>query len=208
MVILRKVSFKEPGFKIPVVFLSGSQSSVSGFVFANPSVFNFHVYYNFILILLFASNTYPKFAISSKEMLPQKDRLDIINEVLEECILAYPVSSFIISLYKQYQQRGSLSKKQLQGLYGKASKIESLPPGKLATIEAIIKRMPTRYKSELPEPAPLFEKDEPTGRLITEILEKFPNHKRVLFLRAKYDNNEILSPADTTELKRFRSMIK
>ncbi|MEJ0080386.1 MAG: hypothetical protein WDM78_05400 [Puia sp.] len=83
-------------------------------------------------------------------MQPTKDRLDMINEVLEECILAFPLSSFIISLYKQYQQRGSLSKKQLQGLYGKASKIENLAPGKLASIEAIIKRMPTRYKSELP----------------------------------------------------------
>ena len=133
-----------------------------------------------------------------------KDRLDIINEVLEECILAYPVSSFIISLYKQYQQRGSLSKKQLQGLYGKASKIEQLPPGKLATIEAIIKRMPTRYKSELPEIKPLFEKEEATGLLISEILAKYPQHKRVLFLKAKYDNNEILSSADITDLKRFR----
>jgi hypothetical protein len=133
-----------------------------------------------------------------------KDRLDIINDVLEECILAYPVSSFIISLYKQYQQRGSLSKKQLQGLYGKASKIEQLPPGKLATIEAIIKRMPTRYKSELPEIKPLFEKDEATGLLISEILAKYPQHKRVLFLKTKYDNNEVLSPADITDLKRFR----
>src|SRR5277367_673711 len=104
------------------------------------------------------SNGISKFAVSP-EMNPPKDRLDIINEVLEECILAYPISSFIISLYKQYQERGSLSKKQLQGLYGKASKIEGLPPGKLATIEAIIKRMPTRYKSELPEPTPLFEKE-------------------------------------------------
>jgi hypothetical protein len=133
-----------------------------------------------------------------------KDRLDIINDVLEECILAYPVSSFIISLYKQYQQRGSLSKKQLQGLYGKASKIEQLPPGKLATIEAIIKRMPTRYKSELPEIKPMFEKDEATGLLISEILAKYPQHKRVLFLKTKYDNNEVLSPADITDLKRFR----
>jgi len=132
----------------------------------------------------------------------------MINEVLEECILAYPLSSFIISLYKQYQQRGSLSKKQLQGLYGKASKIENLPPGKLAAIEAIIKRMPTRYKSELPEPSPLFEKDEAAGRLITDILEKFPNHKRVIFLKAKYDNNEILSPADLTDLKRFHTLLK
>jgi hypothetical protein len=141
-------------------------------------------------------------------MHPQKDRLDMVNEVLEECILAYPLSSFIISLYKQYQQRGSLSKKQLQGLYGKASKIENLPPGKLAAIEAIIKRMPTRYKSELPEPSPLFEKDESTGRLINEILAKFPGHKRVLFLKAKFDNNEIFTPAELTDLKRIHAIVK
>ena len=137
-----------------------------------------------------------------------KDRLDIINDVLEECILAYPLSSFIISLYKQYQQRGSLSKKQLQGLYGKASKIEHLPPGKLATIEAIIKRMPTRFKSELPEIKPLFEKEEETGKMISEILEKYPNHKRVLFLKVKYDNNEVFTATDTNDLKRFRSILK
>ena len=131
----------------------------------------------------------------------------MVNEVLEECILAYPLSSFIISLYKQYQQRGSLSKKQLQGLYGKASKIETLPPGKLAAIEAI-KRMPTRYKSELPEIKPLFEKEEHTGRLIAEILERYPNHKRVLFLKAKYENHEIFSPADLNDLKRFHANLK
>ena len=137
-----------------------------------------------------------------------KDRLDIINDVLEECIQAYPLSSFIISLYKQYLQRGSLSKKQLQGLYGKASKIEQLPPGKLATIEAIIKRMPTRYKSELPEIKPLFEKDEAAGILISEILAKYPQHKRVLFLKTKYDKNEVLNTADVTDLKRFKSLLK
>ncbi|HCL82772.1 MAG TPA: hypothetical protein DIC22_02300 [Chitinophagaceae bacterium] len=137
-----------------------------------------------------------------------KDRLDIINEVLEECIQAYPLSSFIISLYKQYLQRGSLSKKQLQGLYGKASKIEHLPPGKLATIEAIIKRMPTRYKSGLPEPKPLFEKEEITGQTITEILAKFPKHKGALFLKAKYENNEPLSQSDMADLKRFHQLLK
>jgi hypothetical protein len=137
-----------------------------------------------------------------------KDRLDIINEVLEECILAYPLSSFIISLYKQYLQRGSLSKKQLQGLYGKASKIEHLSPGKLATIEAIIKRMPTRFKSELPEIKPLFEKDEATGLLISDILAKYPQHKRVLFLKAKYDNNEVFTMSDIADLKRFKSLLK
>src|SRR4051794_70724 len=111
-----------------------------------------------------------------------KPEVDIVNELLEESILAYPVSSFIISLYKQYQQRGSLSKKQLQGLYGKASEIKDISPGKLATLEALIKKMPTRYKSDVPPIKPMYEKDESTGQLIEEILAKYPQHKRVLFL--------------------------
>ncbi|HLK27810.1 MAG TPA: hypothetical protein VKT28_04465 [Puia sp.] len=137
----------------------------------------------------------------------EKKKIDIVNEILEECILAYPLSSFIISLYKQYLERGSLSKKQLQGLYGKSSKIENLAPGKLAGLEAIIKKMPTRYKSEKPENKPLYEKDESTGTIISEILSKFPQHKRVLFLKAKYENNEPLSPADVLDLKKIRQLI-
>ena len=122
--------------------------------------------------------------------------------------MAYPVSSFIISLYKQYGIRGSLSKKQLQGLHAKASNIKDISPGKLGTLEAIIKKMPTRYKSEAPAPKPLYEKDEGTGTLIREILEKYPQHKRVLFLKAKYDNNELLSPAEITDLRRIRLLVK
>ena len=141
-------------------------------------------------------------------MKSSKPKIDIVNEVLEECIIAYPVSAFIISLYKQYQQRGSLSKKQLQGLYSKASKIKNISPGKLGTLEAIIKRMPTRYKSELPPPTPLFEKDKEAGKMIEEILTRYPQHKRVLFLKARYENNELLSPAEISELKKFRQFIK
>src|SRR4051794_34344748 len=83
--------------------------------------------------------------------------IDSINVLLEECILAYPVSSFVISLYQQYQKRGSLSKKQLQGLYQKALKIPDLAPGKLAAVEVIIKKMPTRNKYEPPVAKPLYE---------------------------------------------------
>lgn len=137
----------------------------------------------------------------------KKSGVDIINDLLEECILAYPVSSFIISIYKQYQQRGSLSKKQLQGLYGKAEKVKDIPSGKLATLEAVIKKMPTRYKSDLPAAAPLFEKDTATGELIEAILEKYPQHKRVLFFKTKFDNNETLSPTEVSELKRFTKLL-
>lgn len=138
----------------------------------------------------------------------QKKQVDIVNEVLELCIIAYPVSTFIISLYKQYGQRGFLTKKQLEGLLSKASKIEDAPAGKLATLEALIKKMPTRSKSELPESKPLFEKDLATGEMIKEILAKYPQHKRVLFLQTKYNDNQPLSPADVSELKRFKQLLK
>ena len=137
----------------------------------------------------------------------KKGSVDIVNEVLEACILAYPVSSFIISLYKQYISRGWLTKKQLQGLYSKAEKIEGLAPGKLASLEALINKMPNRYKSEAPETtAPLYQKDETTGSLIKAILEKYPQHKAVLFLKSKYDNNQPLSAAELNDLKRFSKL--
>lgn len=138
----------------------------------------------------------------------QKPKLDIINMLLEDCIMAFPVSSFVISIYQQYQRRGWLSKKQLQGLYDKAAKINGVLPGRLAALESIIKKMPTRQKSELPENKPMIEKDEGAGKLIEEILLKYPQHKRVLFLKSKYDNNEILSTADVAELKKFKQHLK
>ncbi len=141
-------------------------------------------------------------------MLKKKPEIDIVNEVLEECIIAYPVSSFVISLYKQYGERGSLSKKQLQGLYSKASKIKDIAPGKLATLEAIINKMQTRDKDPLPPPKPFYEKEESTRQLIIEILAKYPQHKRVLFLKSKYDNNELLSSGEIDDLKRFKQLLK
>ncbi len=138
----------------------------------------------------------------------KKSEVDIVNEILEACILAFPVSSFIISLYKQYINRGWLSKKQLQGLHAKASAINDLPPGRLATLEAMINKMPTRYKSEAPAATPLYQKDEESGKLIQSILAKYPQHKRVLFLRSKYENNEVLTPAELADLKRFGQMVR
>jgi len=137
----------------------------------------------------------------------KKPPLDIINMVLEDCIMAYPVSSFIISLYKQYQERGSLSKKQLQGLYSKAQLVKEIAPGKLAGIEVIIKRMPTRDKSELPVAKPMFVKDEQLGAMLDGILSKYPQHKRVLYLKSKYDNNEVLTPLEIGDIERLKKLL-
>ena len=140
-------------------------------------------------------------------MQQNKPKLDIINMLLEDCIMAYPLSSYVISIYQQYQKRGWLSKKQLQGLYDKASKINGVLPGRLAALESIIKKMPTRDRSELPEQTPLFEKDKTAGDIIYAILEKYPQHKRVLFLKAKYENDEVIQPQELTELQKFKKLL-
>jgi hypothetical protein len=134
--------------------------------------------------------------------------VDIVKDILQAALAASPGSTFIQSLSFQYEERGGLSKKQLEGLYKKASKSEAIPANKLATLEAMIKKRPNRYKSALPAQKPMYTKDEKTGTMITAILAKYPQHKRVLYLQSKYDNNESLFPAEITELEKFHRMLK
>ena len=140
-------------------------------------------------------------------MFRKKPDVDIIKDLLEMVLVAYPDSVFIKSLSFQYEERGGLSKKQLEGLYKKAGKVTAIPVSKLATLEAVILKRPTRYKSALPENTPLYTKDTTTGKLINAILDKYPQHKRVLFFKAKYDNNELLSPPEITELEKFHKLL-
>lgn len=134
--------------------------------------------------------------------------VDIVSDLLKAVLEVQPASSFIQSLLYQYQERGGLSKKQLEGLYNKASKIKTIQPNKLATLEAIIMKKPNRYKSALPASEPLYVKDEKTGEMLQSILSKYPQHKRVLFFKSKYDNNEVLSPAELTELQKFSKLLQ
>ena len=136
----------------------------------------------------------------------KKVDVDVIKDVLAAAREAYPESTFVQSLSVQYEERGGLSKKQLEGLFKKAQKIRDLSVSKLATLEAEILKKPTRYKSKLPENKPLYLKEEKTGEMIDGILAKFPQHKRVLFFKAKYDNNEPLSPAEILELEKFSKL--
>lgn len=132
--------------------------------------------------------------------------VDIIRDILETVLEAKPASTFVQSLLFQYKERGGLSKKQLQGLYDKADKLKIIPQHKMATLEAIIRKKPAKTKSDLPESAPLYTKDEETGKKIDTILAKYPQHKRVLFFKAKYDNNEPLNSAESAELMKFFKM--
>jgi 3-hydroxyacyl-CoA dehydrogenase len=139
-----------------------------------------------------------------KRILPQ---VDIVKDVLQAARSAKPASSFIASLEKQYMERGSLSKKQLQGLYQAAKNIPTLEAVKLATLEAIILRMHTRNRSEKPAGTPLYQKDESTGNKIHQLLEKYSRHKQVIWLKEKFDNNEILTSSELTDLERLHRIL-
>ncbi|MBS1748652.1 MAG: hypothetical protein JST63_01985 [Bacteroidetes bacterium] len=137
----------------------------------------------------------------------KKTDVDIIKDILKAVLEARPDSDFVKSLTFQYEERGGLSKKQLEGLYHKAVKISSIPENKLITLEAIIKKKPTKFKSAPPKPTPLYKKDEAAGKMIHDILAKYPQHKMVLFYKVKYDNNETLHASEIADLQRLCKLL-
>lgn len=137
----------------------------------------------------------------------KKPEVDVVMDILDAAVHAYPNSVFLSSLWRQYQERGGLSKKQLEGLYQKTLRIEAIPENKRATLQAEILKRPTRYKSEKPANVPLYTKDERLGNMITDILSRFPQHKRVLFFQTRYNNNETLSTPEITELEKFYKLL-
>jgi hypothetical protein len=138
----------------------------------------------------------------------KKADVDVVRDVLQQMLIAKPDSTFIKSLAFQYEERGGLSKKQLEGLLQKAAKVPDVPEHKLATLEAIILKKPTRERAAASAPTAFFTKDEAIGAVLDAILAKYPQHKHVLYLKNKYDNNEILSSAEITDLKRLEKVLK
>jgi len=133
--------------------------------------------------------------------------IDIIADLLKAVIQARPEDNFCISLLQQYQERGGLSKKQLEGLLGKASKFTDAPPGKLATLEAIILKKHSNHRSVVTAQAEQPEQDDNSAVHIHSILEKYPGHKRVLFFKMKIDNKEKLTALEKTELDKFSKFL-
>ena len=133
--------------------------------------------------------------------------MDILLDILNEMVKAHPTSNFVNSLHQQYCNRGGLSKKQMEGLHSKALKTETISYGKLATLEAIIKKKPTKERAAATISAPLPVKDESVGKTITAILAKYPQHKRLLFLQSKFDNNENVSALEIAEIEKFEKLL-
>ncbi len=73
------------------------------------------------------------------------------------CWLPGPILLLLKVCPTNTKNGADLSKKQLEGLYQKALKVESIPDGKLATLEAVIMKKPTRYKSAPPPPKAIVQ---------------------------------------------------
>jgi len=140
-------------------------------------------------------------------MIKKKTGIDIIDKILDACYKYNPDALFIMSLMHQYEERGSLSKKQMEGLYLKAAKVPDLPPNWLATLEAEILKRPTRDKTPAASIKPMDEKDLLTENRIKEILEKYPQHKRVVFLQSKINNNQMLTLDEKKEVEKFHKLL-
>lgn len=140
-------------------------------------------------------------------MYRKKPDVDVLNDVILLCISHYPDNAFLQGLHRQYHDLGGLSRKQMEGLLGKASKVPAVTQAQKATLEAEIRKKPQRFRSEAPVRSPIYEKDETVGKLIAEILAKYPEHRMVKSLQLKYERHEPLTVTERQELERFHRLL-
>jgi len=133
--------------------------------------------------------------------------INIILNILETLVKALPNNAFLSSLHHQFCNIGGLSKKQLEGLYAKAETSGLISSSTLATLDAIIKKKPNRYKSELIKKAPELLKDESIAIDLQAIITKFPQHKMALFLQSKNEHNDPLTEAEKAAIKRLAKLL-
>ena len=140
-------------------------------------------------------------------MLSKNKKIDVIDKLLSLCYAHNKDALFIMSLMHQYEERGSLSKKQLQGLLLKAQKIKEVPAHQIAAVEAIVLKMPTRDKTPVQKTTPATGEAQVQITAALEqtaaVLALYPAHKQVLLLRSKLMDNQPLTPQEQTDLNKF-----
>ncbi len=137
----------------------------------------------------------------------KKGSLDFVEKVLTACYNSNKDDLFVMSLMHQYEERGFLTKGQLQGLFYKAEKVADLPTGLLATLEATIIKLPTREKKNTPIVITEVKKDEETEKRINQILGKYPQHKAVIGFQNNFNKYDKLSSSEKLELDRIYKML-
>ncbi len=133
---------------------------------------------------------------------------DVIDKILEACYQANKDALFTMSLMHQYEDRGFLTKGQLEGLFNKASMVKDMPTAWLATLEATIAKLPTRDKTPIIKLANLIpKKDIEIENKLLQILEKYPQHKAVLGLQLKFEKQNELLAIEKKEVEKFYDLL-
>ena len=133
----------------------------------------------------------------------KKDGLDFVEKILTACYNSNKDDLFVMSLMHQYEDRGFLTKGQLQGLFYKAEKVKELPAGLLATLEATLSKLPTREKKDAPIVMSEVKKDEETENILNEILAKYPQHKAVIGMHNNFKKYDKITSTEKLELDRI-----
>lgn len=140
-------------------------------------------------------------------MLSKNKKIDVIDKLLSLCYVHNKDALFIMSLMHQYEERGSLSKKQLEGLLLKAQKIKEIPAHQIAAVEAIVLKMPTRDKTPVQKTAPAINEAQAQISVALaqtdQILALYPAHKQVLLLKSKLSSHQPLTPQEQADLTKF-----
>ena len=137
----------------------------------------------------------------------KKGQLDFVDKILNACYKELKYDVFLMSLMHQYEERGFLTKAQLQGLFYKAEKVENLPAGLLATLQATISKLPTKEKKNAPIEIKEVKKDEETENMLNEILAKYPQHKAILGLQNNFLKYDKLNSTEKLELNKIYKIL-
>jgi hypothetical protein len=140
-------------------------------------------------------------------MLSKNKKIDVIDKLLSLCYAHNKDALFIMSLMHQYEERGSLSKKQLEGLLLKAQKIKEIPAHQIAAVEAIVLKMPTRDKTPVQKTTlAINEAQAQISKALAQtdqILALYPTHKQVLLLKSKLSSHQPLTLQEQADLNKF-----
>jgi hypothetical protein len=133
---------------------------------------------------------------------------DVIDKILDACYQYNKDALFTMSLMHQYEERGFLTKGQLEGLFNKASTIKDMPVAWLATLEATIAKLPTRDKTPIQKKVDLVKpKDAVVEQKIQSILTNYPQHKAVLALQFKFEKQNELTATELKEVEKFYDLL-
>jgi len=138
----------------------------------------------------------------------KKGNIDFVDKVLNCCYEHFRQQDLtLLSLMNQYEDRGFLTKGQLQALYYKAEKVPNLPAGLLATLESTISKLPTRNKKQ--ETITLKEQkvDTESQEMLDAILAKFPQHKAIIGLFNNFNKHEKLTTTEKLELQKIYKLM-